>query len=365
MTYTDAILNLGGPNTFSTNEMAMINNNKSTNWVNELTKPGMTAGTTVAVTGGTTGTTYRFSSGYIQEDGNIPGSTFKKYSLNGALDSKITDFLRVGMTAYLNYSTNPTGSYEALRSAYRARPTGVVNYDQLTNPSDGFDLNIGPWNGYAVWMGIKDNQVLNPLVEADPANYQFETRLTNEMGNAFAEVTFLKNFKFKSSISASIIDQRQGDYRGTYTKDRAGVNLPRATYSTADNASYTFDNQLDYNGKKGKHKLSATLLQSAYKNIAETYSIAVQNLPYASIWYNLGTAGNANITGVSSSYKMNTLQSYMGRLNYSYDEKYLLTLTGRSDGASQLSEGNKWAFFPSAALAWRLVEYAQENLSER
>ena len=356
MTYTDAILNLGGPNTFSTNEMAMINNNKSTNWVNELTKPGMTAGTTVAVTGGTTGTTYRFSSGYIQEDGNIPGSTFKKYSLNGALDSKITDFLRVGMTAYLNYSTNPTGSYEALRSAYRARPTGVVNYDQLTNPSDGFDLNIGPWNGYAVWMGIKDNQVLNPLVEADPANYQFETRLTNEMGNAFAEVTFLKNFKFKSSISASIIDQRQGDYRGTYTKDRAGVNLPRATYSTADNASYTFDNQLDYNGKKGKHKLSATLLQSAYKNIAETYSIAVQNLPYASIWYNLGTAGNANITGVSSSYKMNTLQSYMGRLNYSYDEKYLLTLTGRSDGASQLSEGNKWAFFPSAALAWRLVD---------
>ena len=356
MIVTDAVLNLGSPATFSTNEMAMVNGNKSTNWVDLLTKPSATVGTTVAVTGGTTGTTYRFSSGYIQEDGNIPGSTFKKYSLNGALDSKITNYLRVGITAYLNYSNNPTGSYEALRSAYRARPTGVNLYSDLVNPSDGYDLNQGAWNGLAVWMGIKDNQVLNPIVEANPANYQFETKVANEMGNAFVELTLMKGLTFKSSISASIIDQRQGDYRGTYTKDRAGVNLPRATYSTADNTSYTFDNQLNYTGSKGKHKLNATILQSAFKNIAETYSIAVQNLPYASIWYNLGTAGNSNITGVSSSYKMNSIESYMGRVNYSYDEKYLLTLTGRSDGASQLGEGHKWAFFPSAALAWRLVE---------
>lgn len=353
---TDAVLNLGSPATFSTNEMAMVNGNKSTNWVNLMTKPSATMGTTVAVTGGSPGTTYRFSSGYIQEDGNIPGSTFKKYSLNGAMDSKITNYLRVGITAYLNYSNNPTGSYEALRSAYRSRPTGVPMYSDLTNPSDGYDLTQGAWNGYAVWMGIKDNQVMNPLVEANPANYQFETKVANEMGNAFIELTLLKGLTFKSSISASIIDQRQGDYRGTYTKDRAGVNLPKATYSTADYTSYTFDNQMNYTGSKGKHKLNATVLQSAYKNIAETYSIAVQNLPYASIWYNLGTAGNANVTGVSSSYKMNSIQSYMGRVNYSYNEKYLLTLTGRSDGASQLGEGHKWAFFPSAALAWRLVE---------
>jgi len=353
---TDVSLNLGTALTFSSNEMNMINNKKSTNWVNLLTKPSIVAGSTVAVTGGTAGTTYRFSSGYIQEDGNIPGSTFKKYSLNGGLDSKVTDFLRVGFTAYLNYSTNPTGSYEALRSAYRARPTGTVYYKDLVNPSDGYDLTEGPWQGYAVWMGIKDNQVLNPLVEANPANYQFQITTSNEMGNAFAELTIMKGLTFKSSISASLIDQRQGDYRGTYTKDRAGVNLPRATYSTTDNSSYTFDNQLNYVFSSGKHKLNATVLQSAFKNIAETYSIAVQNLPYASAWYNLGTAGNANITGVTSSYKMNSLESYMGRVNYTYADKYLFTFTGRGDGASQLAQANKWAFFPSGAVAWRMVD---------
>ncbi len=353
---TDVALNLGSPITLSTNEMDLVNKGKSTNWVDLLTKPSVSAGSTVAVTGGTAGTTYRFSSGYIQEDGNIRNSTFKKYSLNGALDSKITDFLRVGFTAYINYSVNPTGSYEALRSAYRARPTGTVLYNDLLNPSDGYDLTQGPWNGYAVWMGIKDNQVLNPLVEANPANYQFQTTAANEMGNAFAEITLMKGLTFKSSISASIIDQRVGDYRGTYTKDRLGTQLPRATYQTADNSSYTFDNQLSYNLTTGKHKLNATVLQSAFKNVAETYSIAVQNLPYASAWYNLGTAGNANVTGVSSSYKMNSLTSYMGRVNYTYNEKYLFTFTGRGDGASQLAEGHKWAFFPSGAFAWRMVD---------
>ena len=354
---TDAILNLGSPITFTANEQHVLDTNGSINWVNELTKPSMTTGTTASVSGGSTGTTYRFSVGYIQEDGNIPGSTFKKYSLNGTVDSKITDWLRVGVTGYLNYSTNPTGSYEALRSAFRVRPTGTIMYSDLVNPADGYDLTQGASpKGYAIWMGIKNNQALNPLVESDPDNYQFEVKVANQMGNAFAEFTLAKGLTFKSSLSASVIDQRQGDYRGTLTKDRLGSQLPRATYSTMDNLSFTLDNQINYNYSKGKHKLAATMLQSAYKNTTETYSIAVQNLPYASVWYNLGTAGNSNITGVGSSYKMNSLESFMGRVNYTYNEKYLLTLTGRGDGASQLAEGNKWAFFPSGAIAWRAAD---------
>ncbi|KAA9041210.1 TonB-dependent receptor [Ginsengibacter hankyongi] len=351
--YTDVILNNGTPASFSSNELSQINNNQTTNWVGLLTKPSTNAGATVAVTGGSPGTTYRFSGSYIQEDGNIPNSTFKKYSLNGALDSKINHFLRIGFTAFANYNDNPTGSLEALRSAFRARPTGVVYYKDLVNPSDGYDLTEGPWNGYAVWMGIKDNQVLNPLVEADFANTREEVKAANEMGSAFAEITLMKGLTFKSTISVSNIDTRTGDYRGTYSKDRNGLKLPRATYSTADLKAYTLDNQLNYNYSQGKSRLNVTALQSAYKNTAETYSIAVQNLPYASGWYNLGTAGLSNITAVSSNYQQNTLESYMGRINYSYNDKYLLTLTGRGDGASQLANRNKWAFFPSGAFAWR------------
>ncbi len=351
--YTDAILNNGTPATFTVNELNTINSNQSTNWVDLMTKPSLETGTTVAVSGGNSGTTYRFSGGYLQDDGNIPHDFFKRYSLNGSVDSKVNRFLRVGATAYLNYSENPTGSIEALRSAYRARPTGVVYYNQLINPGAGPDLAQGPWNGYAVWMGINDSQVMNPLVESDPANSLLTTKAANEMGNVFAEITLMKGLTFKSTIQAANIDTRTGDYRGTYTKDRAGKNPPRATYSTADITSWTLDNQLSYNYSKGKSTISATALQSAYKSKTETYSISVQNLPYASDWYSLGTAGLTNITAVKSSYVQNTLESFMGRVNYSYDDKYLVTLTGRSDGASQLANGNKWAFFPSGAVAWR------------
>lgn len=354
--YTDWALNLGTPTTFTVNEMSQVNSGKSTDWVDEITNPSMVTGNTVAVSGGNNGVAYRFSGSYIKEDGSIVHSTFKKYSLNGSIDAKVNRYIRVGFTAYLNYNTNPTGSYEALRSAYRARPTGVVYYKDLVDPSAGYDAGVGPVNGYAVWMGIKDNQVLNPVVEADPANYQFQTNIANQMGNAFAEFTLMKGLTFKTSFSGSVIGQKQGDYRGTYTKDRAAVNLPRATYSTNDNTSYTFDNQLNYNFSRSKHKLNVLAAQSAFKNVTETYSIAVQNLPYASLWYNLGTAGNSNVTGVTSSYAMYTIESYMGRINYSYDDKYLITLTGRSDGASQLAGNNKWAFFPSGAFAWRVID---------
>lgn len=353
---TDWALNGGTPPAFTVNEMKLVNSGESTNWVNMLTRPSANLGATVAVSGGTPGTTYRFSGSYIQEDGNIANSTFKKYSLNAAMESKVNNFLKVGFTAYVNYNTNPTGSFEALRSAYRVRPTGVVYYKDLVDPSAGFDLAIGPWNGYSVWMGIKDNQVINPIIEADPANYQFQTNISNQMGNAFAELTLAKGLTFKSSFSGSVIGQKQGDYRGTFTKDRAAVNPPRATYATSDNISYTFDNQLNYNWSKGKSKVSAIAAQSAFKNATENYSIAVQNLPYASIWYNLGTAGLSNVTAISSSYAMNTIESYMGRVNYTYNDKYLITLTGRNDGASQLAEANRWAFFPSGAVAWKLGE---------
>lgn len=354
MTYTDRIRDGGSPILFTANELNVINSGQSTDWIDLMTKSSLQMGHTASVTGGSDNTTYRFSGGYIQEDGSIPHNTYKKYTLNGAMESKINSFIKVGFNVFFNYSENPTGSFEALRSAYRARPTGVAYYDQLVNPADGYDATIEPFDGLAVWMGIKDSQVMNPLIEADPANYQFQINARNQMGNAYAEITLLKGLTFRSSISGSLIAEKQGEFRGTYTKDRAGTKLPRSFYDTRDMLTYTIDNLLTYNKSFNKHKLTVTALQSAYKNVAEAYHIAVEDLPFASLWYNVGTAGT--ISGVSSNYERNTLQSYMGRVNYSFNDKYLLTLTGRSDGASQLSNGNKWAFFPSAAVAWRISD---------
>lgn len=347
----DAILNSGrAMGTFTASELNMVQSGKSTDWLDAVLKTGTIANTTVAVTGGNAGTTYRFSGGYIQEDGNIPVTSFKKYTLNAALDSRLNSWLKVGFTAYLNYASNPTGSLEILRSAYRARPTGVMYYNDIVNPSEANDLAIGPWkNGLSVWMGIKDNQVPNPLIDADPSIYQNTTDFSNPMGNAYVELNLAKGLTFKSQISASLIDERNGEFRNTLSKSQL-LNPPRANWQSTNIGTYTVDNQLSYNLSTGKHKLNATALQSAYKNTIETYSIAAINLPFGSLWYNLGTGGTVTS---QSSFRRNTLESYMARVNYTFNEKYLLTLTGRADGASQLSTENRWAFFPSGAFAWQ------------
>jgi TonB-linked SusC/RagA family outer membrane protein len=347
-TVTDVVLNGGTANTLTASEMNMVNSGKSTDWVSLIAKPSTMANSTVAVTGGSAGTTYRFSGGYIQEDGNVASTSFKKYTLNAAVDSRLNDWLRVGITAYINYSSNPTGSLEILRSAYRARPTGVVYYKDIVNPSEGNDLAIGPWNDLSIWMGIKDNQVPNPLIDADPNIYQNTTTISNPMGNAFVELTLLKGLTFKSSLSASSIDERNGEFRNTLSKSQL-TNPPRANFTQQNRGTYTIDNQLSYALTTGKHKLSATALQSAFKNNAEAYSIAAINLPFGSLWYNLGTG----TTTSTSAFSRNSLESYMGRVNYTFNDKYLVTLTGRADGASQLAAENRWAFFPSGAFAWQ------------
>ncbi len=347
--YTDRVLEGLGGVTFSTAERANIDANKTTDWVGLVTENALQMGHNLSVSGGTDKTTYRFSGGFVNEDGNVLHTGYKRYNLNAGLDSKLGERFKVGFTTYVSYSDREFGSQESLRGAYRARPTGTLLYNDLANPSETKDINV---NGYAFWMGINDAQVPNPLMDIDPDQSKLNTTNATLMGNGYVEFEPIKGLTFRSSLSAISTNERQGDYRGQWTKSQIGAK-PRTQFDQRTLASYTIDNIANYNTQFGKHKITLTALQSAYYQRNETYSIAVKDLPYNSFWYALNTG---TITANSSSLVERSLSSYMGRVNYSFADKYLLTLTGRSDGASQLSAGNKWAFFPSVAAAWRLSE---------
>lgn len=353
-TITDAQLNgstITEASAFNVNELAIINSGKTVDLARLVAGPGMNAGSTLSISGGNGATTYRISGGYIQEDGMVPLTNYKKYNMNAAVDSKITRFLKVGFSLYQNFSTNPTGSLEVPRTVYRERPTSTIYYKDLVDAAIGGDAALGPVNGYAVRMGR--NTAVNPLLEANSRdNYTWTRNVNSQMGNAYAEINLLEGLVFKSSISVSYQMAKQDEYRGKYSK---AINVTGATRASVENdflSSYTFDNQLTYNYQKGKSKLNVTALQSAFKNTNEFNVISVTGLPYVSYWYNLGTTSGTPVIG--SGFNQRTLSSYMGRINYTFNEKYLLTFTGRSDGASQLAPGNKWAFFPSGAFAWRL-----------
>lgn len=346
--YTDRILEGSTGASFTAAERANIDANNTTDWVDLVTGPGMQMSQNLSVSGGTEKTTYRFSGGFLNEDGNVLYTGFKRYNLNAGLDSKIGKYFKLGFTSYVSYGDINVGSGESLRNAYRARPTGTVYYKDLANPSENSDIDV---NGYAFWMGINDKQVGNPLLDIDPTVSKLQTTNTSIISNAYVEVTPLKGLSIRSSISASYTSERAGDFRGRWSKSQIGAK-PRAQFDNRTLANYTLDNIINYSVDFGRHKINLTGLQSAFYQRNEAYSIFVRDLPYDSDWYALGTA--ATIGSIGSSLVERSILSYMGRINYSFNDKYLLTLTGRSDGASQLSEGNKWAFFPSVAVAWRL-----------
>ena len=348
--YTDRILEGGTGPTFTAAEQANIKGGITTDWVDLITQTGLQMSHNLSIAGGNEKTTYRFSGGFLNEDGNVKYTGFKRYNLNAGLDSKLGNLFKVGITTYVSYSDVNVGSGESLRNAYRARPTGTVYFKDLANPSENQDFNI---NGLAYWMGINDKQVPNPIEDINPNTSKLQTTNATLMGNAYVELAPVRGLTIRSSLSATTSNERAGDFRGQWSKAQIGAK-PRAQYDQRTLASYTLDNILNYNINFNRHKFTFTALQSAFYQRNEAYQISVRDLPYNSDWYALNTA--ATVAGISSSLIERSLLSFMGRINYSFNEKYLLTLTGRSDGASQLSEGNKWAFFPSVAFAWRLGE---------
>lgn len=348
-TYTDRILEGAIEAKFTSMELDNIKNGQSTNWVDLITAPGLQTNHSLSVSGGNEKTTYRFSGGFLNEDGNVLSTNYKRYNLNAGLDSKLGDHFKVGFTSYATYSLQNLGSQESLRGAYRIRPTGVPYYADLTNPSENQDINI---NGLAFWMGINDKQVPNPLNDVDPNQSKLQTTISSIMANAYVEYSPIKGLSIRSSLSTTYSTTKLGDFRGTWTKSQIGAK-PRTQLDNRVLGSYTLDNIITYNLDLGQHKIHLTGLQSAFYQRNEASSIAVKDLPFDSDWYALNTG---TITAFSSSLIERSLSSYMGRINYTFRDKYLFTATGRSDGASQLAAGNKWAFFPSVALGWRIID---------
>ena len=338
---------------FTAQEMYNVNNGITTDFIDLVTRDAIQQNHNFSVSGGSESTTYNFSAGKQLEEGLVQHADYGRLTLNAGIESLVSDKFKVGFTAYITQNERNWGSTEAVRSALRARPTGTPFFDDIVEPNKR-DTNFGPVGDLAFYMGINDSQVINPLVETDPDNFQRQRKSNSMIANAYFEYEIIPGLKFKTSYSAYTDNYREGQYAGTYTKTRKGSRSPVASTTQNKTSNYTVDNTLNYNKEFGKHSIDATALFSVFEEYNESMNIGVEDLPYKSLWHSLGTG--ATVTSYGSNLNEYSIVSYMGRINYGFDGKYLLTITGRQDGASQLADGNKWAFFPSAAIGWRMSE---------
>ncbi len=321
-------------------ELQNVADGVNTDWVDLILKNGFQTNHTVDLSGGTESTIYGFGLGYTKDEGNIRGEDFTRFNLRGNLSSDLTKWLNVSYNHYVTVATQNSGTWESFRSAYRLKPIG--------NPyNDDGSLRF--------WPTTKETQITNPLF--DPDNSTKETKYLQYLGDIALTLKPVDGLSVTTKFSPNLKYERYGEYRGLYSKEVvANQALIRAQVNNKNYLAYTWDNILNYEFDLGSvHRLKATLVYSEYLQREEnTY---IQTRGFATDDYSFyNVDAGATINQVASDFGKQTLQSYTGRLNYSLLDRYLFTFTGRYDGSSILAEDNKWAFFPSAALAWQVSE---------
>jgi TonB-linked SusC/RagA family outer membrane protein len=310
----------------------------STNWPDLVLRTGIKQDHQVSVSGGSEKMRVTLSLGYYNESGIQKTQSFERYNVRLGLDYSISKALRVGGSTMASLGNQQYGS-NLYSEAIRQLPLAV--------PFDSA--------GSRIYQPGADPLIFNPLFNLE--NVVDERRTTRFMGSYFAELQLLDGLRFRMNFGPDFRHFRRGQFYGSLSTNR-NRGTSQAIYEQNQRFSYVLENLLYYDKTFNRaHSLGLTLLQSVQSERYETSSTTVSNLPYdKQRFYNLGSTNNSGPDAFSSDFSLKRLMSYMGRVNYTLLNRYLFTVTGRFDGSSVLAAGNKWEFFPSFALAWKMQE---------
>ncbi|GAC1375472.1 MAG: TonB-dependent receptor [Hymenobacter sp.] len=353
--YDDANPAASDKKTFTAVELDGIAQGRSTDYQSLLLRTGTIQSHQVGVQGGSEKTQFAVSGNYFQDKGILKTTDFTRYTFRVNLDHQINDRIRIGTSTFGVYSINNGAD----------SPINNPSFDGFPNPSysaRGFHPFGGalaenplgkPFDdqGNLIFLPTPDGLRSNPAAEVVPGANIAETRTFRLFNSIYAEWKIVDGLKYRVNFGPDLTNQRFGRFTGTYTNARRlGAPTGRTEYGQRFN--YTVENILTYNKTfNSVHNLGLTALHSVQRDNYETAFIDVNAVSAESQqFYNLGQAGSFNAPGTDL--QTWTLQSFMGRVNYDYKEKYLLTLTGRYDGSSRFGSNNKYGFFPSMAVGW-------------
>lgn len=312
---------------------------RSFNWVDAVMRTGNIQNHQLSVSGGSEKTKVLISGAYFKNTGIMKGADYQRYSVRLNIDHQFNSSLKIGASSLFSSILENTGSGTSLYD--RAR-----NMNPLATPyrEDG-SLLLNPGN---------DALAVNPLLDINGGIID-EHRRNRVLSSLYAEAKLIDGLRYRVNFGIDYRTARDGIYQNRLSTPRNGSSTA-AQYGGNMSTGYTLENLLFYNKKLGTdHSVGVTLLQSIQTDRVETHNSSVDNIPYdAQLFYNVGSA--SNVLGVASGLTEYKLLSYMGRINYGFKDKYLLTASLRSDGSSVLADGNKYAYFPSAALAWRVSD---------
>lgn len=332
---------LNAPNVISPGEQAVYDAGKFVDWYDLATQTGTRSQHSISVAGGSDKVSFYLGGTFLDVNGVAINDRFKRYSLRPNLDIKVTPWLTIASSTQFSLQNRDGLPVEFQDS--RNTGGGANFFNPLTTPYNS-DGSIAIY-AYADYPPAR-NPLSSLLVKNSDNSYRVFT--TNSVKVDFP---FLKGLSYKLNTGIEYENSSRKTYSGRNVASGYETNGLASNYS-AISKNYTVENILNYSREFGKHSINATALYSSQSNEFDRDQLDGQGFPN-DVLTNYQMVSATLLTPSAVYFKQNLL-SQMGRINYGYDGKYLLTLTARRDGFSGFGATKKYGVFPSAALAWNL-----------
>lgn len=332
-----------------TNPLLFDSNGKplyNTDWQDESLKPALTQNHQLAFTGGNSKENYGLFLGHRNEEGLVNGSWLKRYSARFVIDSQIKSWIKIGGSLSYNdqkeSQVDPLGGggIIAMRQVLEALPIIPVKYPD------------GRWGSNEDYPGMEGGG--NPIQVSEERLFYLKTQ--SLLGNFYTNINLAKGLELRTTVGVNIINQ-ETDYYGGRTLNYISRNQGGDAYLTSDrHNSWQVENYLTYNKKLGSDHTINAMLGHAIQHV-DRLNFTARAQKFQDDYFQFNNLGTGAVTPASSSsLTAYGLNSYFGRFNYNLKGKYLVTFTGRVDGSSKFGATNRYAVFPSAAVAWKVIE---------
>ena len=319
-----------------------IYNDKSyTDWLDMILDNSVSQNYEVSVQGGNDKTNFNISLAAMDDKGLMVGDEYNRYTGRTNIDHQINKIVKVGASLSYAYKSNDK------------RAGGVFNQAQKMTTITHAYLNDGTINATPnPWYSAH----CSPLLNEDGA-YQRNIESSRFFGSGYLQLNPIKGLMLKSQFGLDRSTSRAGEYQDYESQVR--YQSPHTTYIANNrntSTKYVWQNTANYNKEIGKNDITLLLGHELSQYVSESCNIngvAGSESYKKSSFYDVSKISSPD---VSTGYTKSSMLSFFGRVNYSFDGKYLLQASLRADGSSVLAEGHKWGYFPSVSAGWRVSE---------
>lgn len=317
-----------------------------TDWQDLFFRTGIQTSHDVGISGGTQGGSYSFGAGYYHDEAVIPTQQFDRYSVRGNFDQKVGDYFRFGLTTNNGFRINKgnqIGVYNVLSMSPLASP-----YDE-----DGNLKRIVTMPNDQTFVMTKE------VVESLEDTWLSESKTLSSYNTLFAEVQcpWVKGLSYRINVGLNYRHTKGGSFTGTGINNTDPNYINSASVDEENTTNWAIENLITYDRIfNEKHHINVVGMYSAEQTTYEKTSVAAKGIPAEYFhYYNLGTAsGEITVNPDNWNYWQSGLMSWMGRVMYTYDNKYMLSATLRADASSRLAKGHQWHTYPAVSAGWNI-----------